>query len=120
MKAIRQGDVLLVRVPALPKGARRRREAVACIPGENGHSHMLTGAALFEHHGRAFASVAAGATAVLDHDEHPAVSVAEGVWEIRTPRTFDWPQFVPMPEEVPVERTVAAPRRDERSVPYAD
>lgn len=112
MRMIRQGDVLLVRLSALPADAQRRPEALAVISGENGHRHVVSGARLFEDlTGRAFAVVNPGATAVLDHDEHPRVVIPEGVWEIRTPRVFDWPSTVE-------DRTVT--RREERSVPYDD
>jgi len=114
MRLIRQGDVLLVRLPGLPRGARLRPETIARIPGEDGHAHVLTGSQLYEFGGRPIAVVRNG-KAVLDHDEHPAVSIGEGVWEIRTPRVFDWPTTEPAPAvETPAVETRS------RSVPYED
>lgn len=131
---IRQGDVLLVRLPRLPRSARRRREAVLAVPGENGHRHLLKGAQLFEHDGRALAVVPEGRTALLEHDEHPHVAVPEGVWEIRLPRTYDWPTEPRRPwlerprlDAAPVRgrgvvRGPAEPEgaREERARPYLD
>lgn len=127
MYAIRQGDVLLVRLNELPEGAQRRQEAIARIPGENGHAHDLKGAQLYEANGRPVVAVGAGETVVLEHDEHPTVSVPEGVWELRTPQSFDWPSFQPEPAEAPgsvgsgaPQRAASAPRRQQRSVPHRD
>jgi len=135
IRYIRQGDVLLVRLRRLPRSAHRRQETVLSIPGENGHRHLLEGAELYEANGRALAVVPKGKTAILEHDEHPSVSVPHGVWEIRLPRTYDWPDEPRMPQvarpapaparAMPEVESVATPspsprRERERSRPYFD
>jgi len=115
MNAIRQGDLVLVRLPRLPERAKRRKEAVLELKGETGHSHRLFGAQLYEgQQGQPVVVVAPGTEAILDHPEHPAVEVPEGVWEVRRPEVFNFP----LPQ---AERPVKpAGRSENRTVPYAD
>lgn len=115
MDLIRQGDLILVRLPQIPERAKRRKEAVMELKsGETGHAHRLYNAELYEgDKGQPIAVVAPGSQALLDHPEHPEVWVPEGIWEVRRPQTFDFP----LPQE---ERQEKPARRSENRVPYAD
>ena len=91
-QAIRQGDVLLVRVAALPQRVRRREpDALGRIIIEygeaTGHAHVLDPAHVAAYDvigeaeriiGQAYLVLAA---TPLRHEEHGAVLLAPGVWE---------------------------------------
>jgi hypothetical protein len=120
MDLVRQGDLMLVRLPQLPQGAKRRKEAVLELKGETGHSHRLLGAQLYEGpQGQPLAVVAPDAEAVLEHPEHPLVEIPEGVWEVRRPQIFDFP----VEEDFPLirfRREEETSRTLSRSIPYVD
>ncbi len=93
----RQGDVLIVRIPALPaslKKVPRDNGRVILAYGEvTGHSH-----ALVEKHCELFTPTIAGASvtylevteaiAALTHDEHATIQLAPGVYEITRQREY--------------------------------
>lgn len=96
-KAIRQGDVLVVPVAALPKSAQRAApEAGRLIlaRGEaTGHHHsiaMSDRVAMFREDGSGgglFLSVTEAPIA-LEHQEHSALTIAPGKYAVRIQRTF--------------------------------
>ena len=94
---IRQGDVLLVPVKALPKSLRPvEAEAgrVILARGEaTGHHHSFAlseRVALFREDGSGgglFLSVS-GAPAALEHQEHSTLAIPVGKWEVRGQREY--------------------------------
>jgi hypothetical protein len=95
MSHYRQGDVLLIRVDTLfvTKGKKVAREdgRVVLAHGEaTGHAHAIEaeGADLYEEaDGKRFLQVT-GATATLAHEEHGAVTLEPGVYEVRRQREY--------------------------------
>lgn len=90
-QAIRQGDVLLVRVAELPANIRRRDAGAASIVVEygeaTGHCHTLAGATVEAYDVLTEAGAIAGqAYRVLEatpltHQEHGAIVLDPGIWE---------------------------------------
>lgn len=91
-QAIRQGDVLLVRIAALPKNARRKTinvgQRIVVEYGEaTGHAHTLDPQTVEAYDilseagdivGQAFKVLA---PTPLIHQEHAAIELAPAVWE---------------------------------------
>lgn len=95
---IRQGDVLVIPVKALPK---QRQQVVL----ENGRVVLARGEATGHHHsiamsgrvamfredgagGGLFLSVSAGAPVALEHQEHTALFIAPGKHRVLIQRTY--------------------------------
>lgn len=85
----RQGDVVIERISAIPKGARKLNEKKIQLNSEfgPGHSHQMDVDAMFAGE--------AGTTYVqldtprqMTHPEHPSVDVGSGLFAIRTVRDF--------------------------------
>ena len=109
-KAIRQGDLLLVRRRRLPRGATPRSESLLRVHGEEGHAHVLRGAELFENNGQPIAVVPKGGEARLEHEEHPDITIPAGIWEIRRAREY----------EPGLETTEAGAQEQPKVRPYTD
>lgn len=95
MKKYRQGDVLLVKIAALPKNTKtvqRDNGRVILAYGEvTGHAHAVVGEAdLFEVEGVSdrFLHVLADEGAQLVHEEHGTVTLDPGVYIVR--RQYEW------------------------------
>ncbi len=93
VKMIRQGDVLLRRLDALPEDAVRfplEGPFVLAHGEETGHAHVLqdSEAVLYrlQPHGQRYVVLERAAS--LFHEEHPPVTVEPGVWEILTQREY--------------------------------
>lgn len=94
---IRQGDVLLVPIKALPKSllpVKPEAGRVILARGEaTGHHHSFAlseRVALFREDGSGgglFLSVS-GAPAALEHQEHDTLQIPAGNWEIRGQREY--------------------------------
>ncbi|MFD3592910.1 hypothetical protein ACFWU5_09290 [Nocardia sp. NPDC058640] len=97
-RAAAQGDVLVLRVEG-PVAVAPMREAVAVVRSElSGHAHTLhpCGPCAWEAHRPTGAddvllgvlTVFDGSTAVLIHQEHGALEVLPGTYEVRRQREF--------------------------------
>ena len=93
MRQLRQGDVLLVRVAARPAGGRkvaREDGRIVLALGEvTGHAHVIDAPAveLYETaDGVRYLDVTAPAAVV--HEEHAAVDLEPGVYEVRLQREY--------------------------------
>ena len=83
-----QGDVLMKRVDGV-KGKKVKHLVLA--KGEStGHAHTVIegDAVLYEHEGTLFLHVESE-SAVIGHEEHGAVTIEKGDYEIRIVREFD-------------------------------
>lgn len=104
-KLVRQGDVLLVPVDRVPAGARDVTPAdrVVLAEGEaTGHAHVVEGggARLLSWRERqparfrpgtpvlTYLTVPAGSSALLVHEEHDAIPIASGLYEVRRQREY--------------------------------
>ena len=85
----RQGDVFIVSIPALPQGLKPHRPILA--EGEvTGHAHRLqsgTAGQVWTSGGQLYLEVSAD-EAVITHDEHHAVNIPRGAYEVRIQREY--------------------------------
>jgi hypothetical protein len=94
-----QGDVLLFVVDSVPAKAKPRNSdprGLVLAEGEaTGHAHVIhdSGCALMEDEDKTYLTTKKGATVV--HEEHKAVTVPPGTYEVRKVREVD-----PFSEEV--------------------
>lgn len=89
---IRQGDVLLRRVQALPEGALRvnRGGSIVLARGEaTGHAHVVENGSVAHYLLGGLDYLAVDREATVTHEEHAPVSLAPGVWEVRRQREYD-------------------------------
>ena len=92
---IRQGDLLLVPVDALPGRTWNRTDGRRIVLAEGeatGHAHVIDDvrAELRDEgwSGRRFIVVEEDATVSLEHDEHDTLTVSAGIYEIRIQREY--------------------------------
>jgi hypothetical protein len=93
---LRQGDVLLVRVDALPEGVVRLRRRGGIVLAEceaTGHVHVVASRDAVVYAGREsderYLLVRGNRRALLRHEEHDPIAVAPGVSEVRRQREYD-------------------------------
>jgi hypothetical protein len=89
---VRQGDVLLVRVDAIPPGARARRRngRIVLATGETtGHAHAIAelDASEFRVGGERYVLVRSRAQ--LIHEEHAPIHLGPGAYRVVVQREFD-------------------------------
>jgi hypothetical protein len=92
---IRQGDLLLVPVADLPEEARLlRRGRIVLAEGEaTGHAHVVQDDRALLHDlgwgaDGVYLSVVGDAPVALVHEEHDALAVSPGVYEVRRQREY--------------------------------
>jgi hypothetical protein len=85
---IRQGDVLIIPSDTLAKGTKLSHLTLAECE-VTGHRHRISNgeAELFERGGVLYLRVLSP-TAILTHEEHDAVTIPQGNWEIRIQREY--------------------------------
>lgn len=103
--ALRQGDVLLVAVEAIPADAQAepRRDRIVLAEGEaTGHAHAVRerDARTYVHEGQRY--LLAKSVAQLLHEEHAPIEVPPGAWRIVLQREYE-----PAPMDAPSWRRVA-------------
>ena len=102
---VRQGDVLLVRIEAIPDTARpvaRDNGRVVLAYGEvTGHAHAISSAAATQLHDDIERYLRLTSAATLQHEEHAAIELAPGTYRIVIQR-----EYVPAPVELPSWRRV--------------
>jgi hypothetical protein len=88
---LRQGDVLLVPVANIPTGGNPRKSGILAYGESTGHSHRLAAleaGELYEVGDRLFLSVTAEGGVSIQHQEHAAVQVDKGQYEVRIQREY--------------------------------
>jgi hypothetical protein len=90
--ALRQGDVLLVAVEAIPDDAKPepRRERIVLAEGEaTGHAHAVLerDARTWVHEGQRY--LLTKSVAQLVHEEHAPIEVPPGAWRIVLQREYE-------------------------------
>lgn len=93
MDIMRQGDVLLRRIPNLPeKAAKKARDGDVILAwGEvTGHAHRIADPKVVEWtaEDKRFLEVT-GIAASLTHEEHATVTIEPGLYEIVTQREYE-------------------------------
>jgi len=91
-KSFQQGDVNGRKLSSMPEGKQRliARKTLVVAHGESGHSHAIEDdeAELIEIGGRMLLSLTKEAT--LKHEEHKAITLSPGIWEIGRVQEYDW------------------------------
>ena len=86
-----QGDVIGVKLSEMPniEGATITRKRLVLAHGESGHSHVIEDdeAELIQIGERMLLKLAKAAT--VQHEEHGAITLSPGVWEIGRVKEFD-------------------------------
>lgn len=89
MALYRQGDILFIRVAALPQKACVKRDNVVAEGELTGHLHRLEGAAeLLEEIGTGTLYVNAAGEGRVTHDEHAPLALPAGAYEVRRQREY--------------------------------
>jgi hypothetical protein len=87
-----QGDVLLRKLKAIPDGEQKSlsRKRLVLAHGESGHSHVIEDdeAELIQIGERMLLKLTRSAT--VTHEEHGAVKLSPGIWEVGRVREYDW------------------------------
>ena len=86
----RHGDVIIIKVNAVPADATPRPSAVLARGEATGHSHRIadpSGVQLFEHDGVGYLSVTAE-SARLVHDEHHPIDLPRGFYRFWQQREY--------------------------------
>lgn len=91
--ANQHGDLLMVAVDAIPKGAKRLDVQPGFIieRGEGVHTHIfpdVSGIEVFEKDGETYVRV--NKKTQLDHEEHGKQTVKPGIYKKRIERVFDY------------------------------
>jgi len=93
-KHAQQGDVNLRKLDTVPSldGAKITRKRLVLAHGESGHSHVIEDdeAELIEIGERMLLRLTKPATVV--HEEHRAITLSPGVWEVGRVREWDYLQ----------------------------
>lgn len=87
MKMNRQGDLNFLEVSSIPKGVKKVATGVITHSDSTSHTHRLVGGVLFQtKDGKQYADVKTKAT--VKHEEHGAITLSKGYWEIRRQREY--------------------------------
>lgn len=92
MKKYRQGDVLIIGTEEIPSDAKQQRRTgrIVLAYGEvTGHAHAIhdTHVELFQRGEQAFLRIDS-APASLTHEEHDAITLPPGCYEVRRQREY--------------------------------
>jgi len=90
-KTAQQGDVILRKLDCLPKGKSKiSKGRLVLAHGESGHSHVVEDdeAELIQIGERMLLKL--GKQATVKHEEHQAITLEPGIWEIGRVTEFDW------------------------------
>jgi hypothetical protein len=92
MNTAQQGDLLLRKITALPKGAKRiATKRLTLAEGEaTGHHHTIeeAGSALYQDGDTLVLDLKEDAT--LTHQEHGAIAIEKGIWEVGRVQEYDY------------------------------
>lgn len=88
MELIRQGDVLLKRIDSIPKGMKKEDKCILAYGEVTGHKHqILEYGTLFKKDNRSFLEMKDNG--ILKHEEHAALNIPKGCYEVVIQREFD-------------------------------
>jgi len=87
-----QGDTLYQKLKSLPSGDQKiiARKRIVVAHGESGHSHVIEDdeAELIQIGDKMLLKLEKQAT--VKHEEHHAITLSPGIWEIGRVQEFDW------------------------------
>lgn len=80
---VRQGDVLAIKIKALPKGLKKKKDNILVHSDSTMHDHTLVkGTVFIDKDGRMYAEVPSK-TQIVHTEDHGPVDIPKGVYEIR-------------------------------------
>lgn len=85
----RQGDLLIVKVHALPADCIKRSHRVLAEGELTGHKHELDLGQVYEREGTIFFHVPQELNAILRHDEHGPITLMPGFYRVIRQREYD-------------------------------
>lgn len=87
-KPFRHGDVLLIPVDKID--GEKQKDLILARGEVSGHSHQITegNAALFKFNEKMYLKVKSK-FALLSHEEHKALQIPQGEWEIKIQRDYE-------------------------------
>ncbi|MBD2446104.1 hypothetical protein H6G76_02815 [Nostoc sp. FACHB-152] len=88
MKAIRQGDVILL--PVQQVDGQKKLDLILAEGEVTGHKHRISQgqAELYEQDGSLYLRVLSE-TALLTHEEHQAIPIPQGNWVVKIQREYE-------------------------------
>jgi hypothetical protein len=88
MKAIRQGDVILL--PVQQVDGQKKLDLILAEGEVTGHKHRISEgqAELYEKDGSLYLRVLSE-TALLTHEEHQAIAIPQGNWVVKIQREYE-------------------------------
>jgi hypothetical protein len=93
---LQQGDVILLKLKAMPAGEQKRLAVGRCVVahGESGHSHVIEDdeAELIEIGERMLLKL--GKAVPLTHEEHHHIQLEPGIYEIGRVQEYDYFQHM--------------------------
>ena len=92
MDHYRHGDLVILRVDAIPAGAIPQQHRILAEGEATGHAHRVDTGILYERDGRLYLDVAA-AKASLTHEEHGTIILPTGRYEVRRQREYIAPEL---------------------------
>jgi len=102
----RHGDLLIISIESIPKGAKKKQGKVIMEGEATGHAHVLDDGVLFEKDGRLYFDVKKARTTLRqtspvkdDPDTHDPILIPRGRFMVIQERNY-------MPGPVPVQRVV--------------
>lgn len=82
-----QGDVFIIKVLKLPKGAKKKGTNILVEGESTGHAHRLREGEVFEYHNRLFLQTYVPTTII--HEEHDEIPIeVPGIYEIKRQRQY--------------------------------
>jgi hypothetical protein len=88
----RQGDVLLVKVDSVPKGATREKnneDSIVLAYGETtGHAHRLKATGVLAYQWQGDRLIEVTETSALTHEEHSPITLVPGVYKVVHQREY--------------------------------
>lgn len=86
---VRQGDLLIVKVDALPEGCVMPGHRVLAEGEATGHKHELDSGDVYEKEGTLFFRVYDEQRTTLKHEEHGPITFEPGVYKVIRQREYE-------------------------------
>ena len=86
---VRQGDLLIVEVEALPEACTRQNHRVLAEGEATGHMHELDSGELYEKGGTLYFRVLEDQKTTLKHQEHGLITFDPGVYKVIRQREYE-------------------------------
>ena len=84
----RQGDLLIIKIPAIPALAVQQQSKVLAEGEATGHFHKLDSGEVYEENGTLYFKVEEDAVTALDHPEHKTITFDPGVYKVIRQREY--------------------------------